>query len=105
MLDILAVRERGSRRETRLLNILLFIKGPLWKVLAFASNIVFARNNAHIEITSMLVYMPMCDMSELSARKNTHTQLYAHAHVLAQDTHAQTKQNGSAEHSSSSVCV
>jgi hypothetical protein len=33
MLDILAVRERGSRRETRLLNILLFIKGPLWKAL------------------------------------------------------------------------
>ncbi|XP_062510124.1 trafficking protein particle complex subunit 5-like [Corticium candelabrum] len=33
MLDILAVRERGSRRETRLLNVLLFIKGPLWKTL------------------------------------------------------------------------
>ncbi len=69
MLDILAVRGRGSRRETRLLNVLHFIKGPLWKVLAFASNTVFARNNAHTEITPMPVYMPMCNMSELSARK------------------------------------
>ncbi|XP_065834374.1 trafficking protein particle complex subunit 5-like [Oscarella lobularis] len=33
MLDLLAVRERGSRRETRLINILLFIKGQVWKAL------------------------------------------------------------------------
>lgn len=39
MLDILAVRERGSRRETRLLNILLFIKGPLWKVKSFPADV------------------------------------------------------------------
>ncbi len=81
MLDILAVRERGSRRETRLLNILLFIKGPLWKVLAFLCNTIFACNNAHTKITPMPIYTPMCNKSELLARKDAHAQLYAHAQV------------------------
>ena len=30
---------------------------------------VFARNNVHIEIMPMPIYTPMCDRSELSARK------------------------------------
>ncbi|KAF2359697.1 Transport protein particle (TRAPP) component [Trinorchestia longiramus] len=31
MVELLFVRERGSKRETKLLNILLFVKGTLWK--------------------------------------------------------------------------
>ena len=37
---------------------------------------VFVRNNAHTEINPMPVYTPMCDRSELSARKNAVAQLY-----------------------------
>ncbi|KAA0202654.1 hypothetical protein HAZT_HAZT008215 [Hyalella azteca] len=33
MVELLFVRERGSKRETKLLNILLFVKGTLWKSL------------------------------------------------------------------------
>ncbi|XP_064355259.1 trafficking protein particle complex subunit 5 [Dromaius novaehollandiae] len=32
-LEALAGRERGARRETRLLGALLFVKGPLWRAL------------------------------------------------------------------------
>ena len=32
ILDVLVVREKGLRREIRVLNILLFIKSVLWKV-------------------------------------------------------------------------
>ena len=31
MLDLVFVRDRGSRRETKLLNVLLMIKSTLWK--------------------------------------------------------------------------
>lgn len=33
MVELLFVRERSSKRETKLLNILLFVKGTLWKTL------------------------------------------------------------------------
>ncbi|XP_071486720.1 trafficking protein particle complex subunit 5-like [Diadema setosum] len=33
ILDLLFIRERGLKRETKLLNILLFIKSNVWKVL------------------------------------------------------------------------
>ena len=32
ILDVLFVRERGFKRETKLLNMLLFIKANVWKV-------------------------------------------------------------------------
>lgn len=32
MLDLIFIREKGLRRETKLLNILLFIKSNVWKV-------------------------------------------------------------------------
>lgn len=32
MVELLFVRERNYKRETKLLNVLLFIKGTLWKV-------------------------------------------------------------------------
>lgn len=32
MLDILVLREKGMKREVRVLNILLFIKSVLWRV-------------------------------------------------------------------------
>ena len=32
MLDVLVLREKGMKREVRVLNILLFIKSVLWKV-------------------------------------------------------------------------
>ena len=32
ILDVLVLRERGFKRETKLLNMLLFIKSNLWKV-------------------------------------------------------------------------
>ena len=32
MLDILVLREKGYKRETRIINILLFIKTTVWKV-------------------------------------------------------------------------
>jgi len=32
MLDVLVLREKGMKREVRVLNILLFIKSTLWKV-------------------------------------------------------------------------
>ena len=32
ILDVLVLREKGLKRETRVLNILLFIKSTLWKV-------------------------------------------------------------------------
>jgi len=32
MVELLFVRERNYKRETKLLNILLFVKGTLWKV-------------------------------------------------------------------------
>ncbi|PIK42528.1 putative trafficking protein particle complex subunit 5 [Apostichopus japonicus] len=33
MLDLIFIREKGLRRETKLLNILLFIKSNVWKAL------------------------------------------------------------------------
>lgn len=33
MVDLLFVREKNSKREIKVLNILLFVKGPLWKAL------------------------------------------------------------------------
>nr|XP_039274183.1 trafficking protein particle complex subunit 5-like [Styela clava] len=33
MVDLLVVRDKASKRETKVLNILLFIKGTLWKAL------------------------------------------------------------------------
>ena len=35
ILDVLVLRERGFKRETKLLNMLLFIKSNLWKVCIF----------------------------------------------------------------------
>ena len=35
MLDLIVVRERNLKRETKILNILLFIKGTFWKVTMF----------------------------------------------------------------------
>jgi len=32
ILDVLVVRERGFKRETKLLQILIFVKSTLWKV-------------------------------------------------------------------------
>jgi len=32
VIDLLFVRERNCKRETKLLNMLLFIKSTLWKV-------------------------------------------------------------------------
>ena len=32
VLDVLVLREKGMKREVRVLNILLFIKSVLWKV-------------------------------------------------------------------------
>ena len=32
VLDVLVVREKGMKREIRVLNILLFVKSVLWKV-------------------------------------------------------------------------
>ncbi|XP_068785670.1 trafficking protein particle complex subunit 5 [Struthio camelus] len=33
VLDVLVSREKSGRRETKLLNVLLFVKGPVWKAL------------------------------------------------------------------------
>ena len=33
LIDTLSIRERGFRRETRLLNVLMFIRSSLWKTL------------------------------------------------------------------------
>ena len=32
MLDVLVLREKGYKRETRIINVLLFIKTTVWKV-------------------------------------------------------------------------
>ena len=32
ILDVLVLRERGFKRETKLLNMLLFVKSNVWKV-------------------------------------------------------------------------
>ncbi len=32
ILDVLLLREKGFRRETKLLNMLIFIKSNLWRV-------------------------------------------------------------------------
>jgi len=37
ILDVLVVRERGFKRETKLLQILIFVKSTLWKVTVFPS--------------------------------------------------------------------
>lgn len=37
ILDVLVVRERGFKRETKLLQILIFVKSTLWKVDLFQS--------------------------------------------------------------------
>ena len=33
VLDVLVLREKGMKREVRVLNILLFVKSVLWKVI------------------------------------------------------------------------
>lgn len=35
VLDVLVLREKGMKREVRVLNILLFVKSVLWKVRPF----------------------------------------------------------------------
>lgn len=36
ILDVLVVRERGFKRETKLLQILIFVKATLWKVFSLS---------------------------------------------------------------------
>ncbi|VDN22522.1 unnamed protein product, partial [Gongylonema pulchrum] len=31
LLDVIVLREKGYRRETKLLNMLMFVKGTIWK--------------------------------------------------------------------------
>lgn len=38
VLDMLVLREKGYKRETKLLNILIFIKSNVWKVESSALN-------------------------------------------------------------------
>ena len=45
VLDVLVLREKGMKREVRVLNILLFVKSVLWKVRPFSyylDNFVFS---------------------------------------------------------------
>ena len=40
-LEVIFLRDRGYKRETKLLNILLFIKGNLWKVLDLLTIVIY----------------------------------------------------------------
>jgi len=52
ILDVLVVRERGFKRETKLLQILIFVKSTLWKVVVFPNLIYYL-----LIIFNMLCYV------------------------------------------------
>lgn len=44
LLDLYFVRERNSKREIKLLNMLLFVKSTLWKVGIILLNLITIKN-------------------------------------------------------------
>lgn len=55
VLDVLVLREKGMKREVRVLNILLFIKSVLWKVSKKYPNSKSDKNGSQTNITQMEV--------------------------------------------------
>jgi hypothetical protein len=65
ILDVLVVRERGFKRETKLLQILIFVKATLWKVgqpfyilyecLHFCQRAIFGVIESTLHVTVLLL--------------------------------------------------
>lgn len=57
ILDVLVLRERGFKRETKLLQILIFVKSTLWKV-----TVLPTFNHCVLILFSIMQYYVLCSV-------------------------------------------